>query len=458
MKSITRDAIQRMVEGGGSGGSGGGGGTSLAGYATEMWVAQNFLTLDFFNSLFEARTSGGTAVEPNAGDTTTINNIKAKFGFWTEQYVSALGQNSGGGGGGGATQLSDLVDVEFSGTLTNGQVLKYNSTTGKWYNGTDEGVTTLSWNNITNKPTTLGGYGITDAYISSGTIYLGGSSITPLTSAVTSIATGTGLTGGTITSSGTISINSTYQTYISHGETAYGWGNHANEGYWKTGTGNHPTTLAGYGITDALADDTTFWGQTAVNGVVGGALSFFFNGASSYTSRILEDVSGRIQVDASNGIRIGDGVLIWDSTNNALKVQKSDGSAANLYALGSISALGFQSGATGLDSATISTLLTNRVNFANTNNYLLYESASSVESLTLKSSGSVYMNHASTWFDTNGALHLGRFYVNQQGYANLSGIYLSPSPTSPAVYLTTDGSDLLLTIGSTTYKLTKTSV
>ena len=50
-------------------------------------------------------------------------------------------------------------------------------------------------------------------------------------SGVTSVATGTGLTGGTITSSGTISINSTYQTYISNGNTAYGWGNHANVGY-----------------------------------------------------------------------------------------------------------------------------------------------------------------------------------------------------------------------------------
>ena len=36
---------------------------------------------------------------------------------------------------------------------------------------------------------------------------------------------------GPITSTGTISISSTYQTYISHGETAYGWGNHASAGY-----------------------------------------------------------------------------------------------------------------------------------------------------------------------------------------------------------------------------------
>lgn len=41
---------------------------------------------------------------------------------------------------------------------------------------------------------------------------------------VTSVATGTGLTGGPITASGTISIDPTYLGYISHGETAYGWG------------------------------------------------------------------------------------------------------------------------------------------------------------------------------------------------------------------------------------------
>lgn len=41
------------------------------------------------------------------------------------------------------------------------------------------------------------------------------------TGTVTSVATGTGLTGGTIIGSGTISINSTYQTYINHGESAY---------------------------------------------------------------------------------------------------------------------------------------------------------------------------------------------------------------------------------------------
>ena len=98
-----------MVEGSGAG-SGSGGGISsrdLAGLATQMWVNQNYLSIEFFSSLFKAyapaETTGDPDVEvtPNGGDTSTITNIKAMFGFWTEQYISALGQGSGGGGGGG---------------------------------------------------------------------------------------------------------------------------------------------------------------------------------------------------------------------------------------------------------------------------------------------------------------------------------------------------------------------
>ena len=249
-------------------------------------------------------TIGGFEVEYDSGN----NALKFNGNIYATGGVTALGQGSGGGGG--STALVDLVDVAIS-NPTNGQVLKYNATTGKWYNGTDQGVTSLDWSAITNKPdtatrwpsfsevtskpmtlsgygitdakiangvitlgsntitpltsvafsdltthpTTLSGYGITDAKIANGTITLGANSITPLTSSdildmatktwvnqqgfvtssgVTSVATGTGLTGGTITGSGTISINSTYQTYISNGNTAYGWGDHAQAGYLKS--------------------------------------------------------------------------------------------------------------------------------------------------------------------------------------------------------------------------------
>lgn len=131
--------------------------------ATESWVSSNFVSITFFERLFQAY-NGSTIVHPNS--TSTIDNIKAMFGFWTEQYISALGQGSGGGSGVGdvtwdllasssdtrqialshltealsgyatqswvnsrisgmSTSLAGLSDVNVSG-VTSGQYLKFN--------------------------------------------------------------------------------------------------------------------------------------------------------------------------------------------------------------------------------------------------------------------------------------------------------------------------------------------
>lgn len=99
-------------------------------------------------------------------------------GFYSDSFISALGLSSGGGGGVSLNEPLASINNAGLGTPSNGNILIYQN--GSWQYGTTGG---------------------------SGT--------------VTRIATGTGLTGGPITSSGTISIDSTYQTYISHGETAY---------------------------------------------------------------------------------------------------------------------------------------------------------------------------------------------------------------------------------------------
>lgn len=120
----------------GASGSGGGGVSpaGLAGYATQAWVAQNFLSIDFFNRLFKVH-SATDDVLPNDTDT-AITDIESLFGFWTKKYISALGKNdSGGGGGGGSSTLAGLDDVQLS-TLANGQALVYDSASGKWVNGT----------------------------------------------------------------------------------------------------------------------------------------------------------------------------------------------------------------------------------------------------------------------------------------------------------------------------------
>ena len=102
--------------------------TTLASYATKEWVDDNYLSLSFFNALFEARTAEGEAVTPNDGDTSTIESIKAMFGFWTDQYVSALGQSPDGGSGSGSSRITP-VDIDLltpSSTFAAGDAIAFN--------------------------------------------------------------------------------------------------------------------------------------------------------------------------------------------------------------------------------------------------------------------------------------------------------------------------------------------
>ena len=96
------------------------------------WVGKNYLSIEWFNSLFKAVDSNGDPILPNDGNTSNIDSIKAMFGFWTNQYISALGQGSGGGGGGGS--LATLSDVALS-SPQQGQVLQYDAVSTHWVNG-----------------------------------------------------------------------------------------------------------------------------------------------------------------------------------------------------------------------------------------------------------------------------------------------------------------------------------
>ena len=185
--------------------------TALSNYYTKSEADAKYMTIAAFENLFRALDSSNQKVSHPYSS--SVASIKAMVGLWTEQYISALGQNSSGGGGGAST-LAGLLDVAITSPHT-GQVLTYDGATGKWVNGAGGG----------------GGGGT-----------------------VTSVTAGTGLSGGTITTSGTIAISSTYQEYIEQGTTAYGWGNHAQAGYLTSVSfsdlTSHPDTLAGYGITD----------------------------------------------------------------------------------------------------------------------------------------------------------------------------------------------------------------
>jgi hypothetical protein len=109
--------------------------------------------------------------------------------------------------------------------------------------------------------------------------------------------------------------------------------------------GTNPTTLAGYGITDALASNTTFWGRTIANGVVkggidqasyiefadiasgttnGGYIDFHYGGnttanSGDYTSRIIED-----DYDAVNSqgiLKINN--ILWAKLSKAVSIGTS---------------------------------------------------------------------------------------------------------------------------------------
>lgn len=112
--------------------------------ATQKWVGQNYISVAFFDRLFRAY-NGDTLV--NANDTTsTIDNIKAMFGFWTQQYISALG-NGGSGSGGGSTvslnqPLSAINTAGLSAPTRSGSALVYYN--GAWRYSTESTITASS--------------------------------------------------------------------------------------------------------------------------------------------------------------------------------------------------------------------------------------------------------------------------------------------------------------------------
>ena len=83
-------------------------------YLSKTDASNTYLSIAFFNRLFQAH--NGNA-DVNANDmSSTIDSIEAMFGFWTEQYISALGQNSSGGGGGGAGDVTWDALASYSDT------------------------------------------------------------------------------------------------------------------------------------------------------------------------------------------------------------------------------------------------------------------------------------------------------------------------------------------------------
>lgn len=146
MKILTREAIQRMFNDRVGGVGFGAGGSGEGGASSDYFMA-NFVSIDYWNTIFVVHgkqkvtvtdgTSGTQTVTitdvelpPNStpstttntdsetGDVTvteiTIESIEVKYNFWSDGGVSALGTNGSGGGGGGDTLNALLANINDS--------------------------------------------------------------------------------------------------------------------------------------------------------------------------------------------------------------------------------------------------------------------------------------------------------------------------------------------------------
>ena len=398
VKVLSREAIQRMVgRVGGTYISGGGGGSSTVGLASTAWVEQNYVSKAYFGRLFKAF-NGTTEVAPNDTETTP-NNIQALAGLWTNSYMSAFGLNPDGGGG-GASSLAELSDVSLSSVRT-GQVLTWNGTA--WVNQDAQGgggtgsVTSVGLTVPTGF--TVAGSPVT----SSGTLSLRFASGYSLPTTAKQAHWDTAYGWGDHAQAGYLTQHQSLDGYATQAwvrQQGYLTQHQSLEGYATQAW----VRQQGY-LTSHQSVDGTFWGHSwtnhgSVSGSIsagssggsinqfhaielnsagslqnlGGYIDFHFNGSSSdYTARIIEKTAGVLSVEALTGatglkvgtggaadyVQIGQVQIVYDQTNNALKIQKADGTAAHLYATGGISALGMSAGSTTVDSMTFGNITVN---------------------------------------------------------------------------------------------------
>ena len=146
--------------------------------------------------------------------------------------------------------------------------------------------------------------------------------------------------------------------------------------------------------------------------------------------------------DTAHYLQIGGGRLFWDNTNNALYVQKADGTACHLYATGGVSALGMNVG--GTPSMNALTLQNLTVNGSATINTLAVTNA--IESLDVEELNVInelMLNGNNIYMDGGNIEDAYQVQTAQM-------IVGSGGSTIKKIYW--DGTYLQVQIGTTTYK------
>ena len=258
---------------------------------------------------------GATAGIPDAGTlvglsdvniTSPINGQALVWNSATNKWENAT-VASGGGTWGSITGLlsnqtdlmmalngkANLAHTHDASDITSGVLNIARIPTGTTASTVALGNHTHTFAQITNKPTTIAGYGITDAYtkgevdslvsakqdvLVSGTNIktINGQSILGSGNIVTPNTTYTANNGISISSSNVISpvygttagtIAQGNDSRINNGQTAYSWGNHAAQGYYKNNDVNIPTSGGDYRVFPYGGTTENFdWNSTTGHG------------------------------------------------------------------------------------------------------------------------------------------------------------------------------------------------
>jgi hypothetical protein len=232
---------------------------------TGTFTLTNSKTFAVQNSITLAGTDSTTITLPATTGTVALNNQTMYVGTTS----LAINRSS-------ASQTLSGVSIDGnSGTVTNGVYTTSTYSNPAW-------ITGLAWSKISSTPTTLAGYGITDAASSTGTFYIGTTSIGINRASASQTLTGVSIDGNSATVTNGVYTSGTYSnpSWI----TGLAWSKISST----------PTTLAGYGITDATGSSGTFYlGTTSIalnrssaNLGLTGISSVAFPGASSGTSTL----------------------------------------------------------------------------------------------------------------------------------------------------------------------------
>nr|UVN00065.1 MAG: chaperone of endosialidase [Bacteriophage sp.] len=344
-------------------------------------ILQSKMDKTAFSKLFTALDASGNEVDPS-DDTKTIASIRANFGFWGVDYISAKGVSKGSGGTGGASTLYQLVDVLANDTedgvegAAAGKALVFDGT--HWRAG-DAGLNESQLYSYLTANKYLTQSAADSRYVTSSR----------------KVIAGTGLSGGgALTSDVTLSLGTsgvvagTYTKVMvdAYGRVTSGTNLSATDIPnldWSKITTGKPTTLAGYGITDAVTLTTaqtisgrkTFSqnivfnnnggityidsnvvlrnsdGHTILASFGNGEINLRPNGHNNTEGAVWINKTGNVQAPSvsTNTITIGDAQLVYDSKNKALRVKhRTDGNTVGFYSDGWVSALGVKTGGSGV--------------------------------------------------------------------------------------------------------------